>query len=56
VEMAARAVETGDIAKRLIDYGFPPYTVSFPVIVHGAISWTPCSRSRRKSKRTRSWF
>jgi len=25
----------GAIAKRLIDYGFHPYTVSFPLIVHG---------------------
>ena len=33
---AARGVQTGDIAKRLIDYGFHPYTVSFPLIVHGA--------------------
>ena len=28
-------VKTGDIAKRLIDYGFHPYTVSFPMVVHG---------------------
>ena len=27
---AANGVKTGDIAKRLIDYGFHPYTVSFP--------------------------
>src|ERR1022692_4357523 len=33
---AALGVKTGDIAKRLIDYGFHPYTVSFPMIVHGA--------------------
>ncbi len=33
---AAHGVKTGDIAKRLIDYGFHPYTVSFPLIVHGA--------------------
>jgi len=25
------------LAKRLIDYGFHPYTVSFPLIVHGAM-------------------
>jgi glycine dehydrogenase subunit 2 len=30
---AQRGVRTGDIAKRLIDYGFHPYTVSFPLIV-----------------------
>ncbi|MGA2538442.1 MAG: aminomethyl-transferring glycine dehydrogenase subunit GcvPB, partial [Terracidiphilus sp.] len=34
---AAKGVKTGDIAKRLIDYGFHPYTVSFPLIVHGAL-------------------
>ena len=33
---AKHGVRTGDIAKRLIDYGFHPYTVSFPLIVHGA--------------------
>jgi glycine dehydrogenase subunit 2 len=34
-------VHTGDIAKRLIDYGFHPYTVSFPLIVHGAMMIEP---------------
>jgi glycine dehydrogenase subunit 2 len=34
-------VRTGDIAKRLIDYGFHPYTVSFPMIVHGALMIEP---------------
>ena len=38
---AARGVKTGDIAKRLIDYGFHPYTVSFPLIVHGALMIEP---------------
>jgi glycine dehydrogenase subunit 2 len=38
---AARGVRTGDIAKRLIDYGFHPYTVSFPMIVHGALMIEP---------------
>jgi glycine dehydrogenase subunit 2 len=33
LRQAARGVRTGDIAKRLIDYGFHPYTVSFPLIV-----------------------
>jgi glycine dehydrogenase subunit 2 len=36
-----RGVHTGDIAKRLIDYGFHPYTVSFPLIVHGAMMIEP---------------
>jgi glycine dehydrogenase subunit 2 len=34
-------VHTGDIAKRLIDYGFHPYTVSFPLIVPGAMMIEP---------------
>ncbi len=34
-------VRTGDIAKRLIDYGFHPYTVSFPLIVRGALMIEP---------------
>jgi glycine dehydrogenase subunit 2 len=38
---AAHGVHTGDIAKRLIDYGFHPYTVSFPLIVHGALMIEP---------------
>lgn len=37
----ANGVKTGDIAKRLIDYGFHPYTVSFPLIVHGALMIEP---------------
>jgi len=38
---AAKGVRTGDFAKRLIDYGFHPYTVSFPLIVHGAMMIEP---------------
>ncbi len=38
---AARGIRTGDIAKRLIDYGFHPYTVSFPLIVPGALMIEP---------------
>jgi glycine dehydrogenase subunit 2 len=37
----AKGVKTGDIAKRLIDYGFHPYTVSFPLIIHGALMIEP---------------
>ncbi len=38
-----KGVKTGDIAKRLIDYGFHPYTTAFPLIVadHGAIMIEP---------------
>ncbi len=38
---AKRGVRTGDLAKRMIDYGFHPYTVSFPLIVHGALMIEP---------------
>lgn len=34
-------VKTLDIAKRLMDYGFHPPTVYFPLIVHGAIMIEP---------------
>jgi glycine dehydrogenase subunit 2 len=38
---AKNGIKTGDIAKRLIDYGFHPYPVSFPLIVHGALMIEP---------------
>ena len=38
---AKNGVKTGDIAKRLIDYGFHPYTTSFPLVVHGALMIEP---------------
>ncbi len=38
---AVHDVHTGEIAKRLIDYGFHPYTVSFPLIVRGAMMIEP---------------
>ena len=38
---ASQGVKTGDIAKRLIDYGFHPYTTSFPLIVPGAMMIEP---------------
>jgi len=34
-------VHNTDIAKRLLDYGFHPPTVSFPLIVHGALMIEP---------------
>lgn len=40
-KQTAHGIKTGDIAKRLIDYGFHPYTVSFPLIVHGALMIEP---------------
>jgi glycine cleavage system P protein (glycine dehydrogenase) subunit 2 len=45
---AAKGVKTGDIAKRLIDYGFHPYTVSFPLIVHGALMIEPTESESRE--------
>ncbi len=38
---ARNGIKTGDIAKRLIDYGFHPYTTSFPMIVPGALMIEP---------------
>jgi glycine dehydrogenase subunit 2 len=40
-QQARHGIKTGDIAKRLIDYGFHPYTVSFPLIVPGALMIEP---------------
>lgn len=40
-ECVFRHPSNGAIAKRLIDYGFHPYTVSFPLIVHGAMMIEP---------------
>src|SRR5438067_490345 len=41
-------VRTGDIAKRLIDYGFHPYTTSFPLIVPGALMIEPTESESRE--------
>ncbi|MGH9519930.1 MAG: hypothetical protein ACRD2D_09780, partial [Terriglobales bacterium] len=43
-----RGVRTGDIAKRLIDYGFHPYTVSFPLVVRGALMIEPTESINRE--------
>ena len=40
-QQTKKGVRTGDIAKRLIDYGFHPYTVSFPLVVSGALMIEP---------------
>lgn len=37
----ATGVDTTDIAKRLIDMGFHPPTIHFPIVVHGAIMIEP---------------
>jgi glycine dehydrogenase subunit 2 len=44
----AHGVNTGAIAKRLIDYGFHPYTVSFPLIVHGALMIEPTETESKR--------
>ena len=41
-------MRTGDIAKRLIDYGFHPYTVSFPLIVRGALMIEPTETESKR--------
>ena len=38
---AKSGVKTGDMGKRLIDYGFHAYTVSFPLVVQGAMMIEP---------------
>ena len=43
-----RGVSTAAIAKRLIDYGFHPYTVSFPLIVHGALMIEPTETESKR--------
>jgi glycine dehydrogenase subunit 2 len=41
-------VTTMDIAKRLIDYGFHPYTTAFPLIVSGAMMIEPTESESRE--------
>ncbi len=45
---AKQGVHTGDMAKRLLDYGFHPYTVSFPLIVHGALMIEPTETESKR--------
>ncbi|MDP9038101.1 MAG: aminomethyl-transferring glycine dehydrogenase subunit GcvPB [Acidobacteriota bacterium] len=45
---ARNGVKTGDMGKRLIDYGFHPYTVSFPMIVSGAMMIEPTESESRE--------
>ncbi len=45
---ARRGVKTMDIAKRLIDYGFHPYTVAFPLVVQGAMMIEPTETESRQ--------
>jgi glycine dehydrogenase subunit 2 len=45
---STHGVNTGAIAKRLIDYGFHPYTVSFPLIVRGALMIEPTETESKR--------
>ncbi|HEV8610920.1 MAG TPA: aminomethyl-transferring glycine dehydrogenase subunit GcvPB [Thermoanaerobaculia bacterium] len=40
-KQSERGVHAMDIAKRLMDFGFHPPTISFPLIVHGALMIEP---------------
>ena len=42
-------VTTMDIAKRLMDYGFHPPTVYFPLIVHGALMIEPTETESKET-------
>jgi glycine dehydrogenase subunit 2 len=45
---AEKGVHTMDIAKRLIDYGFHPYTTAFPLIVPGALMIEPTESASKE--------
>jgi len=45
---AKNGVKTGDMGKRLIDYGFHAYTVSFPMVVSGAMMIEPTESESRE--------
>jgi glycine dehydrogenase subunit 2 len=42
-------VSTLDIAKRLIDYGFHPPTIYFPLVVKGALMMEPTETESKES-------
>jgi glycine dehydrogenase subunit 2 len=46
--LKATGVTTLDVAKRLIDYGYHPPTVYFPLIVHGALMIEPTESEPRE--------
>lgn len=50
---AETSIKTLDLAKRLIDYGFHPPTVYFPLVVHGALMVEP---TETESKQTLDAF
>ena len=42
-------VKTLDIAKRLLDYGYHPFTIYFPLIVHGAMMIEPTETESKET-------
>ena len=44
----AQKVTTLDMVKRLMDYGFHPPTIYFPLVVHGAIMIEPCETESKE--------
>jgi glycine dehydrogenase subunit 2 len=48
-DQASRGVQTLDIAKRLIDHGFHPPTIYFPLIVKGALMVEPTETETRET-------
>jgi glycine dehydrogenase subunit 2 len=46
---AAHRIMTMDMAKRLMDYGFHPPTVYFPLVVHGAIMVEPTESESKEN-------
>ncbi len=45
----AQKITTLDIAKRLIDYGFHPPTIYFPLVVHGALMIEPTETESKET-------
>jgi glycine dehydrogenase subunit 2 len=46
--LADTGVTTMDVAKRLIDYGYHPPTIYFPLVVHGALMIEPTESESRE--------
>ncbi len=46
--LAETGVTTLDVAKRLIDYGYHPPTIYFPLVVHGALMIEPTESESRE--------
>lgn len=48
-EQEKNGIKTLNIAKRLIDYGYHPMTVYFPLIVHGAMMIEPTESETKET-------